>query len=323
MGTSSWSFPGWRGIVYGNACSESQLARYGLEAVALHPLLRAAGIDRTYYAPVRAATFAEYAKAVPGDFRFLVKAWEGLLLERFPRHERYGARSGSANPQFLDPVFATEQVISPAVEGLAAKLGTILFQFTPDRHGIFGDPPAFASRLRSFLGALPRGPLYAVELRTPSLLGADYVAALAETESTHAFVIHPAMPDLAAQHAIVGRVSDSRPLVVRWMLHAGLRYEEAARRFSPFSSLALEDPASRAAIAGLARAAAGGGRDAIVIVNNKAEGSAPLSVAKLAAEIVREDAASESAAGGAAVVSSSRAGIASSATSRDSSVRRS
>src|SRR5262245_47355549 len=52
LGTSSWSFPGWQGIVYDGRASETQLARHGLAAYARHPLLRAVGIDRTYYAPM-------------------------------------------------------------------------------------------------------------------------------------------------------------------------------------------------------------------------------------------------------------------------------
>src|SRR5262245_28797051 len=52
LGTSSWSFPGWQGIVYDRSASETQLARHGLAAYARHPLLRAVGVDRTYYAPI-------------------------------------------------------------------------------------------------------------------------------------------------------------------------------------------------------------------------------------------------------------------------------
>ena len=52
LGTSSWSFPGWQGLVYADAYSESLLAREGLAAYAQHPLLRMVGIDRGYYQPM-------------------------------------------------------------------------------------------------------------------------------------------------------------------------------------------------------------------------------------------------------------------------------
>lgn len=40
LGTSSWSFPGWAGIVYDTVARESQLAKNGLAAYARHPLRR-------------------------------------------------------------------------------------------------------------------------------------------------------------------------------------------------------------------------------------------------------------------------------------------
>src|SRR5262249_40602829 len=82
LGTSSWSFPGWAGIVYDRPASSLQLARHGLAAYAQHPLLRAVGIDRTYYAPLSVAEFSRYADVVPAAFRFLVKAHEACTIVR-------------------------------------------------------------------------------------------------------------------------------------------------------------------------------------------------------------------------------------------------
>src|SRR5215467_7162209 len=94
LGTSSWSFPGWTGLVYAREAGADVLAREGLPAYARHPLLRVVGVDRTFYGPVTAEVLRGWAEAVPRDFRFLVKAHEALTLPRFPRHERYGARRG-------------------------------------------------------------------------------------------------------------------------------------------------------------------------------------------------------------------------------------
>ncbi|HEY8075648.1 MAG TPA: DUF72 domain-containing protein, partial [Labilithrix sp.] len=46
FGTSSWSFPGWKGIVWRGSPSEQELARHGLGALATHPLFRTVGLDR-------------------------------------------------------------------------------------------------------------------------------------------------------------------------------------------------------------------------------------------------------------------------------------
>ena len=39
FGTSSWSFPGWKGLVYSGARTQTMLAREGLREYATHPLL--------------------------------------------------------------------------------------------------------------------------------------------------------------------------------------------------------------------------------------------------------------------------------------------
>jgi hypothetical protein len=65
FGTSSWSFPGWAGIVYSGERTTSALAREGLREYATHPLLRTVGIDRSYYAPIPVEDFRAYADQLP------------------------------------------------------------------------------------------------------------------------------------------------------------------------------------------------------------------------------------------------------------------
>lgn len=283
LGTSSWSFPGWSGIVYGESASKQRLARHGLQAYARHPLLRTVGIDRTFYAPVPAPDLAAYAAVVPADFRFLMKAHEACTVARFPKHPRYGDAAGRANDLFLDAAYAAEQVVQPFVEGLGDKGGPLLFQFPPQDLGAAGGPAGLLDRLHRFLDALPRGPLYAVELRDARLLTADYRDLLAATGVCHCFNAHPTMPDIDTQARRVG--TDFPATVVRWMLGRGLQYEQARERYDPFDHIVDEDPASRAAIAVQCAAAAKVRRPAFVVINNKAEGSAPLSAFTLAASI--------------------------------------
>ena len=47
FGTSSWSFPGWKGLVYSAARTQTALARDGLREYAAHPLLTTVGVDRS------------------------------------------------------------------------------------------------------------------------------------------------------------------------------------------------------------------------------------------------------------------------------------
>src|SRR5690606_29456915 len=74
LGGSTWSYPGWRGMVWNDEdYSPSVLSRHGLAAYASHPLMRAVGIDRSFYRGLSVAEYEQYARQVPDDFRFVVK----------------------------------------------------------------------------------------------------------------------------------------------------------------------------------------------------------------------------------------------------------
>lgn len=280
LGTSSWSFPGWRGLVYDRDASETVLARHGLAAYARHPLLRTVGVDRTFYRPIPTSEFRELAAAVPEDFRFLVKA-DRLLTSATDPGE--GTLRGP-NPRFLDASWAIDEVVGPMVEGLGSKAGLLLFQFPPTAPNLVGGKGAFVERLHRFLDALPPGPLYSVEVRTPAFLTLDYAKALETTRSAHCFTVHPSMPPLEHQTSVV-RHFEQPALVVRWMLHAGFQYEVAKDRYEPFDRIVDEDADSLGKITVAVLDALIAERAAFVVVNNKAEGSAPLSVFRLARRI--------------------------------------
>src|SRR5262249_53988119 len=263
LGTSSWAFPGWQGLVYDRAASASTLARHGLAAYAQHPLLRTVCLDRTFYAPLPAADLAAYVAVVPDDFRFMVKAhaWCTHPGRRDP--SRSGPRGYAPNEYFLHPGYATEHVVEPCLTGLGDKAGPILLQFSPFDVPAVGGPQRFAARLHAFLEALPRGPLYAIELRNTSLLTPAYHEVLIEVGVCHCFNIHPSMPALPEQSRIVPPESMAA-LIVRWMLHPARRYEEAKTRYEPFDHIVDDDPHTRQGIATLCRPALEAGRPAFV-----------------------------------------------------------
>jgi uncharacterized protein YecE (DUF72 family) len=279
FGTSTWSFPGWAGLVYGGHYEEAQLAREGLAAYARHPLLRAVGVDRSFYAPLSASTLARMADAVPGDFRFLLKAHAALTTPRSARRPAFLQGTAEA---FLDADHARRVVIEPAQRALGARLGVVLFQFSPLGERVLRHRALLLERLGAFLAALPRGVVYACEWRDPQMLGADYHAMLAAVGAVHGLCAHPRMPPVDAQGAAP---SVPGPLVIRWLLRGNRGYDEARAEYAPFDRLRDPDPVTRMRIAALLRDAAARGREAMLIVNNKAEGSAPLSIAGLAAEL--------------------------------------
>lgn len=278
LGTSSWYFPGWAGFVYDRAAPEARVSREGLRAYAQHPLLRSVSIDRAFYQPLHIGDYARYAAQVGEDFRFTVKAWRGLTD---PQME------GAPNPLFLDADYAREAILKPFLEGCRAKAGVWVMQFSPElpRRARWS-PSGFADRLGAFLRALQSPIPVAVEIRDSELLTPQYFAALKANGAVHCVNVHPTGLGVIEQVRRIGHRPE--PLVIRWMLQAGFAYEEARERYMPFDKLVDEDPGTRAAVAKLARRALDAGGSVYVIANNKAEGSAPLTLFKLAAVIAGE-----------------------------------
>lgn len=284
LGTSSWSFPGWKDLVYDRETSQSVLARHGLAAYAAHPLFRCVGIDRTFYAPLSASDFAAYREAVPEDFRFVVKAHE--MVTRAYIRPRSGEGEPARNGFFLHRDYAVNEVIGPCVEGLKSKAAVLIFQFSPQSTTALGGIEGFAANLHQFLDALPPGLQYAVELRNPEMLTDRYLQALADTGACHCFNVHPTMPPIESQgHST--REANFPALVVRWLLQRHLSYGNARDSFAPFNRLVEQDDHSRSVITEMCLDSASKKRPAFVVVNNKAEGSAPLSVFRLAEELAR------------------------------------
>ena len=134
LGTSSWSFPGWHGLVYDRECSQRALARQGLGAYAAHPLLNAVGVDivtigqylrpsarhRPIHRYVHPGEFAEY-KAHALELGFEHCESGPLVRSSYHAHEHVGSRlrAGGETGDPATPPAWTEE----AQGGAALTLG--------------------------------------------------------------------------------------------------------------------------------------------------------------------------------------------------------
>ena len=291
LGTSSWSFPGWAGIVWGREYSESMLSRRGLFAYAAHPLLRTVSLDRSFYRPLERATYAALAAQVPVDFRFVVKA-AALVTDATLRDPDTG-KGLQPNPHFLDPDTALRECVEPARDGLGDRLGVLVFQLPPWPAAWLKNVPALHERLEALwlrvVPALPPSARVAVELRDPSLLTPGLAQLLKRCGVRPCVGLHDRMPAVAEQLPML-RAAWPGDFVCRWNLQRGLRYAEAKGLWEPFDRLQAPDPATREALARVIVGTLAAGFSAFVTINNKAEGSAPLSVLELAREVLRQSA---------------------------------
>ncbi len=285
FGTSSWSFPGWRGIIYSRRATEGELAREGLAEYAKHPLLRTVGIDRGFYAPIPERDLLRYARQLPPGFPCCAKAPAAVTAMEVPGDRR-------TNPDFLRPERFLEDMVRPFRSAFADHVGPFILQFPPVAPEHRDRPAVFAGRLARFLAALPRDLRYAVELRDPALLTEEYRRALAESGAAHVYNYVTAMPMPQDQAAAIPLEAASFA-VIRLLLAPGTRYNDRRDEFAPFDRIVAPDLEMRRQVVDLARLASSLGREVFVLVNNKAEGCSPLTVRALA-QLLAEDPRSES-----------------------------
>lgn len=289
LGTSSWSFPGWKGLVWDADHSESTLAKQGLAAYAKHPLMRTVSLDRSFYRPLSASQYAAYAAQVPEHFRFVIKA-PSLVSDAMVRGG--DGRGMQPNPAFLDPALAIAEFVQPAVEGLGSRIGALVFQLSPLPGKWLARLPDFFERLEAMLAALPPlqgGGTVAVEVRDAQLLVPEFAALLKRAGATYCVGLQAKMPPIEEQLPML-RALWPGPLVCRWNLHrkhGAYGYEGAKSLYEPFDRLVDPDPETRDVLARVIVATAAAGFHSFVTINNKAEGCAPLSVQELAKAVAR------------------------------------
>lgn len=287
LGTASWNYPGWAGLVWAQRYPEAVLSRHGLPAYARHPLFRTVSLDRGFYRPLTAEQFAGYAACVPEDFRFMVKA-PSLVTDAVVRDA--SGRGYRANDCFLDANRARHEFVEPALRGLGTKLGVLVFQISPLPAARLAGIAELIERLHAFLGAFAdlraTAPecAVAVEVRDKQWLTPRFTRALRDTGSAYCMALHAKMPQVDEQLPIL-RALWPGPLVCRWNLnpvHGAFGYEEARDVYAPYDRIVDADLRTRAVLARVIAGTVGAGQRAYVSLSNKAEGSAPLSAIELA-----------------------------------------
>jgi len=105
-------------------------------------------------------------------------------VKRYPNLPRHGKLAGQENPDFLNLDLFQEAFLGP-VEQLQKKRGVIIFEFSTFYPTSGIGVTEFTERMDRFLGSLPHGYDYAVEIRNSEFLTADYLAMLASHGVAH------------------------------------------------------------------------------------------------------------------------------------------
>jgi uncharacterized protein YecE (DUF72 family) len=281
FGTSTWNYPGWQGLVYQKDYGTRGAAARMLEEYAAFPLFGTVGVDSSYYAPPTEEVLRSYAEHLPRGFPCVSKVWSQITIHTFTKAQD-PARAGKVNPDLF-----VEEIYQPYQRHFADNTGPFVFEFQTLAKSSGIDAELFATRLDEFFSAVPREGEFAVELRNEEFLTPMYFAVLREHGVGHVFNSWTRMPPIGHQLDLPGSITGPF-IVARALLRPGRTYDEAVDAFAPYDRIREPNPKLRRDLVRLVETAKRARIPAYLLVNNRAEGSAPLTIAAIA-ELIEAD----------------------------------
>ena len=281
VGTSSWKYPGWCGLIYDeqryltrSKFSEAKFERFCLAEYA--ETYKSVCVDAGYYQFPTEQYLASLSEQVPDDFKFGFKVTDEITVKRFPSLARFGVKGGKANPSFLNPELFQQKFLNPCL-AFRSKIGPLIFEFSTFHAGDFEHGRDFVAVLDGFLGSLPPGWEYGVEIRNRKWLQPDYFAMLRNRGVAHVFNSWTAMPSVAEQFAMEGSETAGFS-VSRFLLRPGIPYKDAVKNLQPYTEIKEPNEEARGAGAKILAQSLQRKRRGYLYVNNRLEGCAPLTI---------------------------------------------
>jgi uncharacterized protein YecE (DUF72 family) len=219
---------------------------------------------------------------VPADFQFALKVTDRITIRHFANLPRFGARAGTVNGDFLNAGLFESAFLGPCAP-FQKQVGLLIFEFSRFSPAEFARGRDFVEALDEFLGRLPPGWRYGVEIRNRSFLHPDYFAMLARRGAAHVFNSWQDMPPVGEQLALPGSRTSPEFIGARLLLRPGRKYEEAVKLFSPYNRIQDAYPEGRAAGVKLIEETrgSGGATKGFIYVNNRFEGNALQTIAAM------------------------------------------
>jgi len=279
LGTCSWKYPSWEGLVYTDsgvpAAGRNYLAEYS-EAYST------VEIDQWFWSLFdsdkiglpQVTTVAEYLSSVPDNFQFTIKAPNSVTLTHFYRK---GSQRGTGeNPYFLSPTLFADFL--DRIRPMKDQTAVIMLQFEYLNQQKMRGLDEFLERLSAFLDAVGADWPLGVEIRNPNYLKTPYFEMLAEHGVSPVFCQGYFLPPVVSvyeQHN--AGLTGTGVLRLLGPDRAGI--EKASGK--KWNRIVAAKDEELPQIADMIVEMLAGGMDVVVNVNNHYEGSAPLTIEKL------------------------------------------
>jgi uncharacterized protein YecE (DUF72 family) len=284
IGTCSWKFPSWEGLVYSAPQGINYLAEYARQYDTVE-------IDQWFWSLFgedsvklpRPSVVQEYRDSVPDDFRFTVKAPNSVTLTHFYRKAKSDPLM--SNPYFLS-VLLFEDFLA-LLEPLHDLLGPLMFQFEYLNRQKMGSQERFLESFGAFVQGLPAGHQYGVEVRNGNYLDDTYFEFLNRNGLVPVLLQGYWMTPVPEVYEKWGHLIREQPAVVI-RLHGPDRKAIEEKTGKQWNRLADPRDEEVAAIMDVVGDLLERGIDVTINVNNHYEGSAPLTIDRIRDILTRQ-----------------------------------
>jgi uncharacterized protein YecE (DUF72 family) len=176
IGTCSWKYDSWVGLIYSENKKENFLKEYSKYYSTVE-------IDQWFWSLFPGSKVKlpdkqvakDYAASVTGNFKFSVKVPNSVTLTHY--YSRVKNTPLETNPYFL-----SNEIFDQFLERLFPmqdKLGPLIFQFEYLNKKKMPNQQSFMEKFSTFLNKCPKEYSYAIEIRNPNFLNKDYFEFLA------------------------------------------------------------------------------------------------------------------------------------------------
>jgi len=275
IGTCSWKYDSWKGIIYPNDAKFNYLEEYS-------KYFNTVEIDQWFWSlfdkdKIRLPNpkdVNEYYKSVPDSFQFTIKLPNSITLTH------YYKKSKSAplipNDNFLSKkLFDT---ILKKLEPMKEKIGILMFQFEYLNKQKMSSQIEFQDKFSSFISKCSDEFNYGIEIRNPNYLNQTYFDFLKDDGLAHVFLQGYYMPDIFELFQKFEK-SIKKQTVIR--LHGPDRKGIEERSGSDWSKRIEPNESELKKVVEMIQTLQKKKVDLFVNVNNHFEGSAPLTIKRI------------------------------------------
>lgn len=269
IGTCSWKYESWRGIVYPEFGDFNFLEEYSKQYNSVE-------IDQWFWSLhknkailPKSATVKDYADSVPDDFLFTIKLPNSLTLT-------HPYKSKEANPFFLSNDLMDSFLDS--IDYMKDKIGMLMFQFEYLNKQKMNSLGEFISKLEPFFQNLNRKYSYGIEIRNPNYLNEPFFQFLKAHDISMVFLQGYFMPQITEVYKKAGNYLNNKA-VIRFHGYDRKGIEEKTNEIWNSIVEPKDDELEKIII--MIKDLLNKEIDVFMNVNNHYEGSAPLTIEKI------------------------------------------